>query len=416
MRSYNKQKIDIIPPDWSIKRIGDFVTKFVGGAPLTPNDFTDSGIKVLPKKGIQKGGKLIISDTKQCYTSFQFAEKNESSIVTQEYLITVLRDLVPTAPSIGLIVQIPSDERYLLAQGVYGMIVSSNIDSNFLIHYSNSVGFRFIMKTIKVGSTQVHIRNEDFLNVPVPYPPIQEQRKIAEILSTVDEQIELTDQLIEKTTLLKKGIKKSLLTSGIGHTDYKMTEIGEIPSTWKVKSLCEAAQIIMGQSPSSTTYNENGMGLPLFQGKTEFGETFPVVKKWCTEPTKISQPNDVLISVRAPVGAVNINNVTSCIGRGLAAIRPKTGVNYQFIFYLLASMEDRFSKFSQGSTFTAINSSDLKSLRVQIPPYKEQCKIVEILWEIDKNIDNYKSKLKQLKTLKEGLMQKLLTGKIRVKV
>ena len=100
-----------------------------------------------------------------------------------------------------------------------------------------------------------------------------------------------------------------------------MSEENKIPKHWQVKKLGEVCKIILGQSPPSDTYNTTGTGLPFFQGKAEFTELYPIVEKWCSSPNKIAEPNDILLSVRAPVGALNIANQKCCIGRGLAAIR-----------------------------------------------------------------------------------------------
>ena len=111
-----------------------------------------------------------------------------------------------------------------------------------------------------------------------------------------------------------------------------MAERDNIPKHWQLKKLGEVCQIIMGQSPPSTTYNKNGIGLPFFQGKAEFTELYPIAEKWCNAPNKIAEPNDILLSVRAPVGTTNIANIKCCIGRGLAAIRYD---NYKYVFYFI---------------------------------------------------------------------------------
>ena len=252
----------------------------------------------------------------------------------------------------------------------------------------------------------------------IALPPLEEQNQIASILSTVDDLIENTDHLINSYTLLKKGLMQTLLTKGIGHTKFKKTEIGEIPEEWEVKRLSEVSNIIMGQSPESSTYNNLEKGLPFFQGKTEFGEIYPnIVKWWCDKPIKISYPNDILISVRAPVGDVNINNTKACIGRGLSAIRAiDTLLNYKFLFYFLIKGNEEFLKYSQGSTFTAITGNDLRNFKILLPPLQEQNQIASILSSVDDRLELYKSKKEKLNLLKKGLMQQLLTGKIRVKV
>ena len=190
---------------------------------------------------------------------------------------------------------------------------------------------------------------------------------------------------------------------------YKKTEVGAIPEDWEVKKLEEVATVIMGQSPNSNSYNEDEDGIPFFQGNAEFGRMYPTIKKWCNEPLKIANPMDILISVRAPVGAVNINQVQSCIGRGLSAIRASDNIDFKYLYYSLLTSEKILNSSAQGSTFTAINSGDLKNLKIKIPPLKEQEKIAEILSTVDSQIDDTEKLIEKSKELKKGLMQKLLT-------
>ncbi|MDE0178248.1 MAG: restriction endonuclease subunit S, partial [Gammaproteobacteria bacterium] len=148
----------------------------------------------------------------------------------------------------------------------------------------------------------------------------------------------------------------------------------------KTVALAEIAAITAGQSPPGSTYNEDGAGLPFFQGKADFGETHPTARKWCTAPKKIAEAGDILISVRAPVGPTNIAAERCCIGRGLAAIRPDDKVALpDFVHWVLKYREPELAAKGIGSTFTAIGQKDLRSLLVPLPPLDEQRRIVDIL-------------------------------------
>lgn len=273
---------------------------------------------------------------------------------------------------------------------------------------------KFVLKTTHPIITQTFLSN--FL---VQLPELKEQQKIAEVLSTVDEAIQKTDKIIAKTERLKKGLMQELLTKGIGHKEFKDTEIGRIPKDWKITNLGnkELAEIIMGQSPPSSTYNREGKGLPFLQGKMEFGEVYPSPVLYCSQPIKIAEPNDVLISVRAPVGDVNIAPYRLCIGRGLAAIRFNLNrVNHQFYFYYFQKIKNLLENLGKGSTFKAITKEDLENLKVPYPSLSEQQKIAEILSTVDKKLEIEKTEKAKLERIKQGLMDLLLTGKIRVKV
>jgi type I restriction enzyme, S subunit len=148
--------------------------------------------------------------------------------------------------------------------------------------------------------------------------------------------------------------------------------------------LSEIADIVMGQSPPSSSYNLNGEGLPFFQGKADFSYLSPKVRVFCSQPLKIAEPNDILISVRAPVGPTNLNTVRSCIGRGLAAIRCREDVYTKFILYFLRFNEGKLTQIGKGSTFEAINRDDLETIQVPLPSLSEQKHIAAILEKADR--------------------------------
>ncbi len=193
-----------------------------------------------------------------------------------------------------------------------------------------------------------------------------------------------------------------------------MIDKENIPASWEVVKLGEVCEIIMGQSPSSSTYNRIGKGLPFFQGKKEFTDLHPVVEKWCTEPNKIAEPNDILLSVRAPVGATNIANETCCIGRGLAAIRfPQ---NNLFVFYFLNLIEKQLDEKGTGTTFNAISGEVLKETEIPLPPQNEINRIVskieELFTELDKGIETLKTTQQQLKVYRQAVLKWAFEGKL----
>lgn len=155
-----------------------------------------------------------------------------------------------------------------------------------------------------------------------------------------------------------------------------------IPKHWNINPLFfpEISTIIMGQSPSSNTYNNNQEGLPFFQGKADFGDFSPTPRVWCSKPLKISQKDDILLSVRAPVGAVNYNTETCCIGRGLAAIRAGEKLLPKYIYYFFKYYEPILKEEGSGAVFSAITKSFVENIRIPVPPtLAEQQEIVDVL-------------------------------------
>lgn len=184
-------------------------------------------------------------------------------------------------------------------------------------------------------------------------------------------------------------------------------------SNWQIKKLGEVCNIIMGQSPPSDTYNENAKGIPFFQGKAEFTDLYPIVKKYCSKPTKIAEPFDILLSVRAPVGTTNIANQQCCIGRGLAAIRFE---NYKYGFYFLRSIQHELDSKGTGTTFRAISGETIRETLIPYPSLETQhaivSKIEELFSELDQGIADLKTAQAQLKVYRQSVLKHAFEGKL----
>lgn len=172
-------------------------------------------------------------------------------------------------------------------------------------------------------------------------------------------------------------------------------------SNWINVMLDDIADVIMGQSPKSEYYNNESIGLPFFQGCSEFGELHPTVNKYCSKPTRVAQKDDVLMSVRAPVGDLNISDRECCIGRGLCAIRSKT--QNRFIYYLLRANIDLIQTYGSGTTYQAINKKDVNNLPFRVPPLPIQRKIASILSAYDDLIVNNKRRIQILEEMAQRI-------------
>ena len=190
--------------------------------------------------------------------------------------------------------------------------------------------------------------------------------------------------------------------------EYKATELGVLPKEWRISKLESVAQIIMGQSPPGITYNEKGHGKPFLQGKAEFGEVNPKNIKYTTDPKKIAPGGSVLMSVRAPVGDVNIADIEYCIGRGLAAISLMKGDN-QFLFFLLQYLKDEIEKEGTGSIFKSINKAKLSEFDIPLPPLPEQHAIAATLRTVQEAKEKTDAMIAATKALKAAMMKHLFT-------
>jgi type I restriction enzyme, S subunit len=162
--------------------------------------------------------------------------------------------------------------------------------------------------------------------------------------------------------------------------------------------LGDVAHIIAGQSPPSNCYNKNKEGIPFYQGKTDFGDKFPVERNWCTgDKNKEAFPNDILLSVRAPVGPVNICQKQSIIGRGLSAIRAKNDISFEYLYYYLKNNEHKIENLGTGSTFKAITQSQINKIVIPIPEnFSDQIRIATVLTRAEKMIAKRKESIKAL--------------------
>ncbi len=182
----------------------------------------------------------------------------------------------------------------------------------------------------------------------------------------------------------------------------------------QIKKLHDCATIIAGQSPESKYYNTNGDGVPFFQGKADFGEKYPIIRVYCTNPTKMAEKDDILLSVRAPVGPTNLSPGNVCIGRGLSAIRPHEELNLHYLLCYFKYFEAQLSAKGTGTTFKAITQSVLKNLDVPIPSLSEQERIVsrieELFSELDNAVETLNATKKQLDVYRQAVINEAFLG------
>lgn len=310
---------------------------------------------------------------------------------------------------LGSAAYVPQSDKYLHNQrlGLIHIKAKSKIFKDYLYFLYNSPAVRKQISEQASGTKVKHTSPDKLRGVIALLPPLPEQKKIAKILSTWDKAIATTEQLLANSQQQKKALMQQLLTGKKCFPGFT--------GKWEYYTLSDIAVIVMGSSPKSDTYNENGVGLPLIQGNADIKNRKSVPRIFTSEITKECLPDDILLSVRAPVGTIAISNHNACIGRGIAAIRAKMDFNQAFIYQWLLWFEPKWYSLSQGSTFESINSDDIKQLKIKVPSIEEQKSIAKILAVADGEIEALKQKRNHLKQEKKALMQQLLTGKRRVK-
>jgi Restriction endonuclease S subunits len=183
---------------------------------------------------------------------------------------------------------------------------------------------------------------------------------------------------------------------------------------WTDGILSDVAEITMGQSPKGDTYNENGVGTVFFQGRGEFGFRFPTRRLFTTDPKRMAQTNDVLMSVRAPVGDLNVAYEPCCIGRGLGAIRSKDG-HQSFVLYTVFSLREKLHMFNgEGTVFGSINRDALNSMPIVIPTIEEMDRFEEVVAPMDAAIRNNHEEICRLEAIRDSLLPRLMSGELDV--
>jgi len=274
------------------------------------------------------------------------------------------------------------------------------------------------------GTTQKNLLLKDFRTFNIKIPTIPEQLAITHILGALDDKIELNRNMNQ--TLEEIG--QIIFRYWFVHFEfpdengqpYKSSggemvnsELGNIPEGWEVKKLGDVCDITMGQSPKSKFYNEEGDGLPFHQGVTNFGNRFPTDKMYCTVENKIAEHGDILLSVRAPVGRINIAKSKMVIGRGLSAIRHIYGLQ-SFLLYQIKNIFTKEDSMGSGTVFNAITRKDLDDLNVIVPNNKLGKEFNDIMSPIDKQIRNLNLEMDNLSKIRNSILPKLMSGKIRV--
>ena len=302
---------------------------------------------------------------------------------------------------------------------------SEKIDQTYL-HYS--LLFPKTKSAIRArinGSAQPGLNSSFIQNLPINISPLPEQKKIASILTSVDEVIENTQKQINKLQNLKKATMNELLTKGIGHTKFKDSELGRIPDGWENTDLNSISDVVGGGTPSTDEPEFWNGDIPWatpaeitklqvrYIDQTQRNITSLGLQK---SSARLHPEGTLLLTSRASIGYPAINRRPMATNQGFQSLRPHENVDVEFLYQLMVHNRVRLERRASGSTFLEISSANIKSFRILLPPLPEQKKIASILTSIDETIEDKRNKLLQTESLKKSLMQDLLTGKVRVKV
>lgn len=416
-----------IPNEWYIVNLGN-ISKLIDGDRSSrypgEKDIVEDGVLFLSTQNIVNS--KLIYDNSKFISEKKFNELSKGKLEKDDLVITL-------RGSIGNVAKFNGDfydTGFINAQLM--IIRSNNIDANYLCKYLISSSSQKQIRNISSGSAQPQLTKGELKLLKVIVPTKSEQEKIASILSTVDKQIDNVDELIEKNKELKKGLMQTLLTKGIGHTKFKNTEIGEIPEEWEVKKLKEVISV----GPQNGLYKSKEFYIGDEYKIVELKDLYTKSREInINELSNIKIDDKEIKQYKLKKDDLLVNRVSKAIdGVGRMKIVPDTLeiVCYEsnmmritldfnlttskFIYYLSESevFRKQVMKNAKVSNQTSISQGDLQEIIICLPNIKEQEKISSILLEIDEKIEKYQNKKQRLEELKKGLMQQLLTGKIRV--
>jgi len=415
-------KKELLPCSWEKSKIKDLL-KIKSGYAFKSDDYVEDGIFMLRVTNINDNGEIKKGNGETKYLPEEYLKEYKKYQLENNDIL-----LVMVGASTGKIGKVDNDILpAILNQNMWNLKPKSdNLDKSYFYYSILKEINRFL--SMKIGSARSYIKKGDFKKFEIPLPPLPEQKKIASILSSVDNSIEKTDEVIEKTKELKKGLMQELLTKGIGHSEFKEVRIGPkkvaIPKEWDLKTLDKIKNEIYAGGTPSRSKDEYFNGEIPWVKSGELNQNFisnieeKITKKALDNSSaKIVPKNNVLVAMYgATAGQVGYLTQEATTNQAVLAIIPNQDlIDSMFLYYLLSKEMTRIVKQrQQGTGQQNLSKTLITDMDIFVPPLEEQKKIASILSSVDSKIqkeEEYKAKLEQLK---KGLMQKLLTGEIRV--
>ena len=377
------------------------------------------GLHKAPK--FKLGGDYIFVNAKNILNGFIVDNDPTKKSTHEEFLkyssplndTTILYSIDGTIGNVALY----RGEKCILGKGACYLNPNPIIlDRMFLYYELQSPRFKGYIDRMSTGSTIKHISLKTMRNYSFTFPSIKRQQQISSILKSLDDKIEVNRRINDNLEQQAQALFKSWFVDfePFKNGEFVDSELGMIPKGWRVGTLGEIACITMGQSPAGISYNEKGEGVIFYQGRTEFGLRYPSVRLYTTEPKRIAEPLSTLLSVRAPVGDINVATERCCIGRGLTSIKSNNNC-HSYIFYLLKSMKRRFDVYNgEGTVFGSINKDTLNGLKILIPSNPIMVEFEEIVEKLDKKILESHQENSRLASLRDTLLPKLMSGELKV--
>ena len=416
LTKYNETETGKLSEGWKETTIGEIAHISRGASPRPIHEFlSNSGIPWVKISDANSKTNRYIEHTGE----FIIEKGRKSTVIVNPGDLIVSNSATPGIPKF-MKISAGIHDGWLLIKP------NSSIDRGFIYYlfvYERKSLVSFadgtVFKNLKTDIVRAH-------NVAIP-EDISEQKAIAKILSDLDSKIELNNQMNATLEAMAQAIFKHWFidfefpnengkpykSSGGNMVD---SELGKIPEGWHVGKVSDEFNLTMGQSPPGSSYNENADGIAFFQGRTDFNFRFPTVRIFCNAPTRFAEEDDTLVSVRAPVGDINISLEKCCIGRGIAAIRHKSRSS-SYTYYVMKNLRNTFENFeAQGTVFGSISKTGFETITILVPPTKMIELFEKTVYSIDSSIKCNTLNMYSLIKVRDSLLPKLMSGKIRVQM
>jgi type I restriction enzyme, S subunit len=416
-QGYKQTEIGVIPEDWEIHQLGE-ICQYQNGTSLEQFFNSEEGFSVISIGNYSPSGHYI--DNK-VYISHQHKHLIQKFVLNENDLTMILNDKTSKGTIIGRVLLIEQDNQYVFNQRTMRLTPKENILSKYLYYVINSENIHETIVGLAKPGTQIYVNTNDVTELRIPLPPtLREQQAIADALSDVDAELSALDALIAKKRDIKQGAMQDLLTgqtrlSGFGDgMGYKQTEVGVIPEDWEVKPLGQHVSISSGQSPSRFELLDSGV--PFFKvEQLNNSNKYQVDTPYFIQMGSPIMAGSLIFPKRGAsilLNKIRILKQDSFMDTNLMTLTTTETLSNEYLYYALLKIE--LWRVADTTSIPQINNKHINPLLIPVPSISEQKAIANILSDLDDEITLWEYELTKIQTIKQGMMQELLTGKTRL--
>lgn len=419
--------LPVLPQGWSYVPLGQLAHKnSVTYGVVQPGSHVGHGIPIVRVNNF-KDGRIELTELMRIEPEIE-RKYGRTRLQGGEVLLTLVG-------SVGQVAVVPETLNGFNVARAVAVIHPREVDPNWLAICLRSPLSQHLLSSRANTTVQTTINLKDLRALPVPIPPNHERERIIELIGSLDDRITLLRETNTTLESIGQALFKSWFvdfdpvrakaagldpegldaaTAALFPDSFDASELGVVPKGWGYSTIGQLFILTMGQSPPGDTYNETGNGLPFYQGRTDFGFRFPSQRIFCNAPTRLAEIGDTLVSVRAPVGDVNIALQRCALGRGVASVRHPEG-RQSFAFYSVRILKQHFALYNgEGTVFGSINKKDFQNLPVIKPCDLLLSSFESFVAPLDSAIEINEQKLRSLTQLRDTLLPRLISGQLRL--